>query len=98
MGCSRVLCLQETEWAERSRSVFEEMLKKEWAEKLGDITATVKAAGLCKRDLPSLNQVKLFLKKQCGASKEVLETVTEENVVDKFTHITVMSMEIKTII
>ena len=71
-----------------------ELAKREWAEKLGDITATVKAAGLCKRDVPSLNQVKLYLKKHCEASKEVLATVTEENVAAKFTDITVMSIEI----
>ena len=48
---------------ERAKQVqaAKELAKREWVEKLGDITATVKAAGLCKRDVPSLNQVKLYL-------------------------------------
>ena len=42
---------------ERAKQVqaAKELAKREWVEKLGDITATVKAAGLCKRDVPSLN-------------------------------------------
>ena len=54
---------------------------------MGDIANQVKAAGYCKRDLPSLNQIKAFLKKEHGASKEILDGINENNVTEKFAEV-----------
>ncbi len=48
------------------------------------IVDIVKQAGYCKRDLPSLNQIKLYLKKEKNVSKDVLGTLTETNIAEKF--------------
>ena len=61
-----------------------EAAKVEWAARLGDIANQVKAAGYCKRELPSLNQIKAFLKKDHNASKEILDGINENNVTEKF--------------
>ena len=61
-----------------------EAAKAVWATRLGNITAQVKEAGYCKRDLPSLNQIKAFLKKEHGATKETLDAINENNVDAQF--------------
>ena len=71
---------------EAARAVKEEKeaAKAVWATRLGNITAQVKEAGYCKRDLPSLNQIKAFLKKEHGATKETLDAINENNVDAQF--------------
>ena len=61
--------------------------KKLWADKCSGITAVVKEAGYCKRDVPTLNQIRLYLKKERGVPKETLEAITEENVAAKWDEI-----------
>ena len=48
-----------------------------------DIPPTVKAAGFCKRDIPTLKQIKAYLKKVKKVSKETLNEVNDSNVVEK---------------
>ena len=49
--------------------------------KLGTIVGIVTGAGYCK---PSMNQIKLYLKKEKGVSKETLDAITDENLVEVF--------------
>ena len=53
-------------------------------EKFKDITPTVKATGFCKRDIPTLKQIKAYLKKVKKVSKETLNEVNDNNVVEKW--------------
>ena len=50
----------------------------------GDISDRVKVAGFCKRELPSLNQIKAFSKKEHDASKKILDGINENNVAEQF--------------
>ena len=53
-------------------------------QKFKDIMPTVKAAGFCKRDIPTLKQIKAYLKKVKKVSKETLNEVNDSNVVEKW--------------
>ena len=48
------------------------------------ITPIVKVAGFCKRDIPTLKQIKAYLKKVKKVSKETLNEVNDSNVVEKW--------------
>ena len=61
-----------------------EAAKVEWVARLGGIANQVKAAVYCKRELPSLNQINAFLKKEHNASKKILDGINENNVTEKF--------------
>ena len=46
----------------------------------------IKHSGYAKRMPPSLNQIKLYLKKEKNIGAADLASITEENVLEKFIH------------
>ena len=62
--------------------------KNAWAEKCAGITAVVKSHGLTKKSAPTLNQIKICLKKHFGVSKTELSQINQENVDTKWNELT----------
>ena len=52
-------------------------------EKYQHIIVVLKANGFCKRDVPSLNQIKAYLKKEKKATDDVLNAIDDSNVIEK---------------
>ena len=60
-------------------------VKKDWSDKLGNITPTMKAAaGYCVRIPPRINQIKNYLRTEMNVIKNDLESIKQNNIVEKF--------------
>ena len=70
--------VKELEEAEKNR------IKLEVENRFKDITRVLKAAGYLKRRVPTLNQIKRYLKKEKKLSKMNLDSIDNANVVDKW--------------
>ena len=53
-------------------------------EKFKLITPVLIAGGYCKKNVPSLRQIKTYLKKEKNVSKQSLDQITSENVLQKW--------------
>ena len=56
-------------------------------EKFKAITPVLKDAGYCKRDFPTMNQIKNYLRKEKKVSKQDLDIITEENVISSWANL-----------
>ena len=52
-------------------------------EKYQHIIIVLKTNGFCKRDVPSLNQIKAHLKKEKKTIDDVLNAIDDSNVIEK---------------
>ena len=52
-------------------------------QKYQHIFVVLKTNGFCTRDVPSLNQIKAYLKKEKKATDDVLNAIDESNVIEK---------------
>ena len=62
----------------------EKKRKVEMEHKFESITAALKAKNYTKRSVPTLNQIKKFLKKEKGVSRNDLESITMDNALEKW--------------
>ena len=71
------------EQAKRKEALRKEKKKKEVV-KYASIRRILKENIFCKRDIPTINQIKKFLKSKAKRAKEEINTITEDNVLEKW--------------
>ena len=84
----RIAKEQEEKKIAREQAKRKEALRKEKKEKdiakYSHITRILKENNFCKREIPTINQIKKFLKSKAKRAKEEINTITEDNVLEKW--------------